>query len=713
MKLVLVESPTKARTLTKFLGGDYRVEATMGHLRDLPKNRMGFSVKSENGKTKFLPDYEVAAEKKSKVADLVAASRGMDRIILATDPDREGEAIAWHVAALLRGTQNSKFKIQNFQRVVFHQITKDAILDAMKHPRELDMNLVDAQQARRILDRMVGYQLSPLLWRKIRRGLSAGRVQSVAVRMIVEREREIESFMPVEYWEVFVKVQESTKMYKNVQEGEFDVKLIEIDGNKADLSKKNQVDPVVEDLKKARYSVEKVDRTEVRKRPFPPFTTSTLQQAASRTFRWSGKKTMNIAQRLYEHGFITYHRTDSTNLAKEAVENVRQLILSKYGKDYLPSEARFFKTKNALAQEAHEAIRPTNPIDFYNPGKLEQEVGLIAKDAFRLYQLIWKKFVSCQMADQIYDQTTIKVLAQGIKKYGLKVVGMVEKFEGWKILYQSSVLGSRLSDKSQSVIGLSVSGVEKLKTGKPETENGEQKTDQPLPEVQVGDQLQCIKVDPQQNFTQPPGRFTEAMLIKLLEEKGIGRPSTYAPIVSTIQDRGYVEKMEGRFHPMPVGIVVNDFLVEYFSSIVDYDFTKNLEEDFDKIAENKKGWNDVLGEFYSPFVERLKKVEIGAERKRIPAEETGESCPKCGEGRQVIRSGKFGKFLSCSLFPKCDWKNKYVEKSGVKCPLCRDGDVVVKKTKKGRHFFGCSNYPNCKFASWRKPGGELAKKQEI
>ena len=698
MKLVLVESPTKARTLTKFLGGNYRVEATMGHLRDLPKNRMGFSVKSENGKIKFIPDYEVAAEKKSKVADLVAASRGADGIILATDPDREGEAIAWHVAALLKGRRTKdEGRRMEFSRVVFHQITRDAILDAMKHPRELDMNLVDAQQARRILDRMVGYQLSPLLWRKIRRGLSAGRVQSVAVRMIVEREREIEAFVPVEYWEIFVEVTKIPSLrgdpiisgrrgnpgeiatLSSFARNDFIVKLMEIDGEKATLSQKDQVDPVVDDLEKAQYSVEKVDRTEVRKRPLPPFTTSTLQQAASRIFRWSGKKTMNIAQRLYEHGFITYHRTDSTNLAKEAVENVRQLILSKYGQEYLPSEARYFKTKNALAQEAHEAIRPTNPEDFYNPQKLEQEVGLIVKDAFRLYQLIWRKFVACQMADQIYDQTTIRVIAQGDKKYGLKVVGMVEKFDGWKRAYQvTKAEGQRLKAEGEE--------------------------EQRLPEVEQGEKLKLINIDPQQNFTQPPGRFTEAMLIKLLEEKGIGRPSTYAPIVSTIQDRGYVEKSEGRFRPMPVGLVVNDFLVEHFPSIVDYDFTKNLEEDFDKIAENKRGWNDVLGEFYSPFVERLKKVEIGAERKKIPAEETGEACPKCGDGRQVIRSGKFGKFLSCSLFPKCDWKNKYVEKSGVKCPLCHDGDVVVKKTKKGRHFFGCSNYPNCKFASWRKPG---------
>ncbi|MBI2309352.1 type I DNA topoisomerase [Candidatus Collierbacteria bacterium] len=685
MKLVLVESPTKARTLTKFLGVDFRVEATMGHLRDLPKNKIGFSVESEDGKTKFLPEYEVAAEKKSKVGDLITAARGVEGIILATDPDREGEAIAWHVAALLDGE-----KTKEFSRVVFHQITKDAILKAMKHPRKLDMHLVDAQQARRVLDRMVGYQLSPLLWRKIRRGLSAGRVQSVAVRMVVEREREIEVFVPVEFWEVFVKVQESTRRYKNVQEGEFVVKLIEVDGNKGDLSKKEQVDPIVDDLEKAEYQVEKVDKTEVKKRSLAPFTTSTLQQAASRLFRWSGKKTMNIAQRLYEHGFITYHRTDSTNLAKEAVEIVRQLIIAKFGLEYLPPESRIFKTKNTLAQEAHEAIRPTNPDDFYTPHKLEQEVGFIAKDAFRLYQLIWKKFVASQMADQVYDQTTIKVIAQGVKKYGLKAVGMVEKFEGWKKLYQSSVFGNRLSVMGQSVNRLT----------------GQLTTDQQLPQVSVGDSLQLIKIDPQQNFTQPPGRFTEAMLIKLLEEKGIGRPSTYAPIVSTIQDRGYVEKMEGRFHPLPVGLVVNDFLVEHFPAIVDYDFTKNLEEDFDKIAENKRGWNDVLGEFYYPFTERLKKVETDAERKKIPAVETGEACLKCGEGRQVIRTGKFGKFLSCSRFPKCDWKNKYVEKSGVKCPLCHNGDVIVKKTKKGRHFFGCSNYPDCKFASWRKPDGK-------
>lgn len=678
----------------------------MGHIRDLPKKKLGIEiVKSEKG-IEFKPEYEIAIGKETKVLELKKIYGEADDVILATDPDREGEAIAWHVAALLRGNDHPSSIIHHpFSRVVFHQITKDAILEAMKHPREINMSLVDAQQARRILDRIVGYKLSPLLWKKIRRGLSAGRVQSVTVKLVVDREREIEAFVPQEFWEIFATcgaprtIESATSRRESNSPKDkpvafllrrdkvsdtlqaFIIKLIEKNGEKIELSSQDQVDPIVTDLEIAKYLVKNVDRAEVRKRPFPPFTTSTLQQSASRVFRWSGRKTMSVAQRLYEHGFITYHRTDSTNLASEAVAAVRILIPERFSPEYQSESARIYKTKNALAQEAHEAIRPTKLTDIDRPAQIEQDIGLMGRDAARLYSLIWKRFVACQMADQIYDQTTIDVQADGQQKYLLRARGLVEKFDGWKKLYQGANI------KSQS-------------------EAGEiDKEGQDLPDVKQGESLKLIKVDPKQNFTQPSARYTEAMLIKTLEEKGIGRPSTYAPIITTIQDRGYVEKQESRFLPLPVGVVVNDFLVAHFPQIVDYDFSREMEAKLDKIAQDQLEWNGVVGEFYLPFENQLEETDRNAERQKIPAEETGEACPRCGEGRQVIRSGKFGKFLSCSRFPECKWKAKLVEKLGMKCPECRTGDVVVKRTRKGKSFYGCSRYPDCNWASWRKPSG--------
>jgi len=670
MNLVLVESPTKARMLSKFLGAGYQVEATMGHIRDLPQKKFGVDIKV-NGQVKIVPEYEISEGKVQRVKILKSLSDKSEKIILATDPDREGEAIAWHTAALLGGNN------QQFSRVVFHQITKDAILEAMTHPRQIDIRLVDAQQARRVLDRVVGYKLSPLLWRKVRRGLSAGRVQSVAVRLIVDREREIEKFIPVEFWEIMVEVALVARVTQVTQAPQtFIVKLIEIDGKKAALSTKDQIDPVVADLTTAAYAVDSVDKKEVRRSPWPPFTTSTLQQAAARILRFTGKKTMSVAQVLYEHGFITYHRTDSLNLAPEAIAAARNLIPQKYGPQFLPPRPRLYKTQTKSAQEAHEAIRPTNLSQIDNPGEIMSAAGQFGRDAVRLYELIWKRFVGGQMADQIYDQTTIIVTARRNRIYRLSVTGQVEKFPGWKILYRSA---------------------------SPEVNSSPDESPQ-LPAVTAGDPLQYIKVDPQQKFTPAPARYTEAMLIKALEARGIGRPSTYAPTISTIETRGYVERKEARFHPTAVGMVVTDFLVKYFSDIVDYDFTAEMEDDLDRIASGEKDWQKVIGLFWSPFADKLLKVENSAARLSIPAETTGQKCPDCREGDQVIRSGKFGKFLSCSRFPRCKWKAKFIETTGQKCPDCAQGDVVVRKTKKGRHFFGCSNYPNCKFASWRKPG---------
>lgn len=677
MNLVLVESPTKARMLSSFLGGDFRVEATMGHVRDLPLSKLGVEIEKKNDSFLVTPQYVEVEDRRSRINELRALYSQADSVVLATDPDREGEAIAFHVAELLKGG-GTKEDNKKFQRVVFHQITKNAILDAMKSPRSLDMNLVDAQQARRVLDRVVGYELSPLLWKKIRRGLSAGRVQSVAVRMIVDREREIEVFVPIEYWEVSVEV---SKIPNTSQV--FLVKLIKIDGKSIELHTQKIVDPVVSDLEKSKYHVADVEKKEVRRIPYPPFTTSTLQQASSRLFHWSGKKTMSIAQQLYEHGYITYHRTDSLHVAQEAIDAVRLLIPDRFGPSYLPQSPRLYQTKkSALAQEAHEAIRVTNLADSNSLQEIESKISRMGREASRLYELVWKRFVGSQMADQIIDQTTVSVEAQYKTSpiYLLETKGEIEKFDGWRKLYQISKGKDQQSQKTNS-----------------------EEAEQILPEVEKDEKLDLVAVKPEQKFTQPPARYTEATLIKTLEGFGIGRPSTYAPIISTIQDRGYVEKEEGRFYPTPVALVVNDFLVKYFQDIVDFDFTRSMEEDLDRIAQGEKKWNDVIGTFWFPFEEKLTTVEKDAAREKVPVEDTGVPCPTCHEGSQVIRSGRFGKFLSCSRFPECKWTATYKEKIGMKCPTCHDGDVIFKKTKKGKHFYGCSRYPDCTWASWTKP----------
>lgn len=640
MDLVIVESPTKARTLAKFLGGGYTIEASMGHVRDLPEKGGGLAIDIENN---FEPKYEVLAQKKARVADLKRIAKDAKIIYLATDPDREGEAIAYHVQYLLGK--------HDFRRVTFHEITKTAIEEALKSPGEVNMELVNAQQARRVLDRLVGYTVSPVLWKKVRRGLSAGRVQSVAVRLIVEKEREIKAFVPVEYWEVFVDL-------KSEKSEELRVQLIKIGGKPAEIGNGETAKSVISELEKAKYTVSDVTRDEQHSSPFPPFTTSLLQRAGSNVFGWSAKMTMQIAQSLYEHGLITYHRTDSFNLAAEAIAMGRGYIEKTYGKEYLPDKPRVYKTKSASAQEAHEAIRPTDA------GKTGSELDGSAMTTRhqKLYELIRARFLQSQMADARYDKSSILVTADD--KYLLRADGKRMIFDGY------------------------------LKLGKTAE-------DIFLPEVSAGEPLSLVKVDPAQKFTTPPGRFTEAGLIKELEKRGIGRPSTYAAIITTIQDRGYVTKEEKSFRPTAIGEAVVDFLVAKFGQVFAYEFTAKMEQDLDEIAEGRKEWVPTVRDFWEPLARQVKEVENTGERVKVAVEETGESCPECKEGRVVVRTGKYGKFLSCSTYPECKYTKPYVEYvANAVCP--EDGGRVKQmKSRKGYKFFGCENYPTCKWAAWK------------
>ncbi|OGM29904.1 DNA topoisomerase I [Candidatus Woesebacteria bacterium RIFCSPHIGHO2_01_FULL_41_10] len=647
MNLIIVESPTKARTLSRFLGKDYIVEATVGHIKDLPKSPISIDI--ANG---FTPDYQVVPKQQKTIATLKKAAKSASRIYLATDPDREGEAISAHVKEILSedGVKG------DIKRIVFHEITKEAVEDAIEHPRLVDAHLVDAQVARRVLDRLVGYKVSPILWKKVRLGLSAGRVQTVAVRLIVERERDIREFKPVEYWEIASEVKKDDQ--------NFLVSLLRMDDKNAVVSNKEQADAIVADLKNATHIVLSVKRAETKKSPYPPFTTSTMSQAAARIFGWSAKRTMTVAQHLYEEGLITYHRTDSTNLSQQAISEVRGFIQKEYGESYLPEHERVYKKKSKNAQEAHEAIRPTHVAT-------SKEVALEKLDvsAEKLYELIWKRFVACQMAQSVYDRTTIDV---GASKYLLRATGQIMKFDGWR-----KVMPMKMSDDEI-----------------------------PLPSLIEGETLALIEVHSDQKFTQPPARYNEASLIKQMEALGIGRPSTYAPTISTIVARQYVEKQEGKFFTTPVGETVNDFLLSNFDGIFEYQFTAGMEDDLDKIARGELSWRDRMQTFWEPFAKELERVEKTAERVKIPVEKIGEPCPLCGEsdkGEKVIRVGRFGKFISCSRFPDCKFTDRFVEKINMECPKCGTGEVIIKKTKKGRTFFGCSRYPDCDYASWKNP----------
>lgn len=655
MHLVLVESPTKAKKLSGYLGKDYVVEASMGHVRDLPKSKLAVDIDHD-----FTPEYEISEGKKTIIAKLRKSAKMAENIYLATDPDREGEAIAWHLQYLLKDAKKNGSS-KKFLRSTFHEITKEAVFHAIENPGALNEALVDAQQARRVVDRLVGYYLSPVLWKKVRRGLSAGRVQSVALRLIVEREKEIGAFKPEEYWEVDVLV--------GAKGGEFLIRLSEVDGKPYAPKQESDVKHVTADLKKATYHVHKVEKTERHRVSLPPFTTSTLQQAAANRLGWSAKQTMMIAQQLYEEGYITYHRTDSVALGAQAIESARALIFTQFGKTYLPDQPRYFKKTSKNAQEAHEAIRPTD-VSIQNPNEGEASTAKHQK----LYDLIWRRFVASQMQEAIYDQTSITVLAGD--KYLLKANGSVLKHDGWMKLFPGS-------EQTQ------------------------------LPAVAEGEALEYKDVQEAQKFTQPPARYNDASLIKTLEKLGIGRPSTYASIISVILDRGYVERKDKAFVATAIGTTVGDFLVKNFPKEMDYQFTAEMEDDLDAIARAEKNWKTVVRSFFAPFEKNVAKVTKDAERAKVPVEETGESCPDCKEGRLVIRSGRFGRFISCSRFPECKYTAKLVEKvEGVKCPECGEGDIVVKRTRKGIPFYGCSRYPKCSFASWKKPGSAITKNQE-
>lgn len=648
--LVIVESPTKAATLSQFLGKKYQVLATFGHVRDLPKADFGV-----NPVKNFEPKYVVPRDKLKRVNQLKKAVNNSTQLILATDPDREGEAISWHFWQLV------KDKVKNpVDRVVFHEITHEAVKDAFESPRDLDMKLINAQQARRVLDRLVGYKLSPLLWQKVKSGLSAGRVQSVAVRLICDRQAEIDKFRPTEFWVIEAKLRKKTD--NGQQLTEFLAKLEEIDGKKASLKTEGEAKDAVGKLEKAVFKVEKISQKEVKKYPSPPFTTSTLQQAASARLGYSAKRTMRLAQDLYEQGLITYHRTDSVYLADSALVQVRDFIAKRFGQSFLPAAVKRYRVKSRVAQEAHEAIRPTR-VEMTND-KLQ-----FPNDYRKLYDLIWKRFVACQMREAIFDQKTVDISAVNRQlltvNYLFCATGSTVKFAGW----------TQIFEKEQ-----------------------EEKS---LPELSAGEGLDLVELAPSQHFTQGPERFTEGTLVKELEKNGIGRPSTYAPTISTILERNYIEK-DGKFLiPTPLGKAVTEFLVKNFPDIVDLSFTAEMEEELDEIARGEREWQPAIAEFYWPFDKHLNQVTAEAEKIKVEARDSGVKCELCGKP-MVIRFGKFGKFLACSGFPECKNTKNYLEKTGMICPVC-GGDIIVKKSRKGKTFWGCSNYPACTFASWTRP----------
>lgn len=657
--LVIVESPTKARTLGQFLGGDFQIIASMGHVRDLPKGEFGVDVEHD-----FEPKYVIPKAKVKMVNQLVKDTDGVTNLYLATDPDREGEAIAWNLLEVIDQKSKTPPVKRRVQRVVFHEITKDAVMDAFGHPRDIDQNLVEAQQARRVLDRLVGYKLSPLLWKKVKSKLSAGRVQSVALKLIVEKEREIEAFKSEEYWVIDVEVSKKA--------GEsFVATLQKISAKKAEVKDKKTADEIVDDLKGAKYSIASVESKQVKKYPNPPFTTSTLQQRAANVLGFVPKRTMSVAQSLYENGLITYMRTDSVNLGVAAVAATRKFIEEKYGKEYLPEKPRVYKVKSRLAQEAHEAIRPTNVSKTSIDGSVDEK---------KLYDLIWKRMVVCQMAEAVVDETAVDVEAVKVqsqsaesKAYLLRANGQQIKFDGWYKVYQKAPI-----------------------------------TEQVLPSLVAQEPLDFKNINPQQKFTEPPSRYSEATLIRDLEKNGIGRPSTYAPTISTLYDRFYIERLENKkIGPTPIGKTTIEFLEKYFDDIIDYSFTAEMEDDLDKIAQGEKEMPETMKKFWGPFEKKVEKVMEEADKMKVEAEETDEVCEKCGKP-MVVRYGRYGKFLACSGFPDCKNTKALNADTGIVCPN-DGGQVVMKRTRRGRPFWGCANYPNCKFASWTKPGADETK----
>lgn len=652
--LVIVESPAKAKTIGKYLGSKYIVKASMGHIRDLPKSQIGVEVEND-----FNPKYITIRGKGSILKELKDASKKVKKVYLAADPDREGEAIAWHLAHALDLDNSEEC------RVVFNEITKQAVKDAFKTPRKINMDLVNAQQARRILDRLVGYKISPLLWKKVKKGLSAGRVQSVAVKIIMDRENEISAFVPTEYWSITAKL--------GIRDALFEAKFHKLNGEKKELGNENDVKEVLEAIKDAAFKVSEVKEKERQRHPSAPFTTSSLQQEAARKLGFRAAKTMSVAQQLYEGvelgkegtvGLITYMRTDSTRLSATAQEEAKELILAKYGEKFVPDTPRQYSKKAAGAQDAHEAIRPTSALR--EPDMVKE---YMSRDQFRLYKLIWERFVSSQMSSAVLDTLSVDITA-GTAVF--RAVGSKVSFPGFMKVY--------------------VEG----------NDDGTTDEEKFLPPLKAGDDLTKQEIEPKQHFTQPPPRYTEARLVKTLEELGIGRPSTYAPTLETIQKRGYVAIEEKKFMPTELGELIIEQMEQFFPEILDVEFTAHMEGDLDHVEDGEEDWVKVLAEFYTSFEKRLVFAEEEMKEIEIEDEVSDEMCEKCGKP-MVYKLGRFGKFLACSGFPDCRNTKPIVKDIGVSCPKCHEGKVVERRSKKGRVFYGCDQYPGCDFVSWDRP----------
>jgi DNA topoisomerase-1 len=648
--LVIVESPAKAKTIKRFLGRGYRIEASMGHVRDLPKSQMG--VDKEKG---FEPKYITIRGKGPVLEKIRKTAREAEKILLATDPDREGEAISWHLAYILDIDARSSCRIE------FNEVTKNAVKKAVKNPRPIDVKLVEAQQARRIVDRLVGYEISPLLWKKVKKGLSAGRVQSVALKLICDREEEIDKFVSEEYWKLYA------ILYRDKKKDSFKVELHSRRGRKINVKSEEEMKEILVDLRGKEFRVSEIRRGKKTRSPNPPYTTSSLQQDAHNRLGFTVKRTMTAAQQLYEgidikgdgsEGLITYMRTDSVRVSDTALAQVRNYIKEEWGGGFLPKMSRVYKGKKG-AQNAHEAIRPTSVSR--SPESLKDS---LTPDQYKIYSLIWKRFVASQMSNAQYQTVSIDVDCDG---YLFKASGSTVTFKGFLEVFDDV-----------------------------------EKQDSRIPPLNKGDLLKVNKLEDKQYFTQPPARYTEASLIKTLEEDGIGRPSTYAPVISTILQRGYVERDKKSLLPTYLGRIVNEVMVEYFREIVDVEFTAEMEEKLDEIEENGLEWRKVVEEFYRPLETMVKKAEVEMEKIVIQDKETDEICELCGRN-MVIKHGRFGKFLACPGFPECRNTKPYLEKVGVKCPKCTEGDIVLKRTKKGRIFYGCSRYPDCDFMTWNKP----------
>lgn len=668
-KLVIVESPAKARTVGNFLGKDYTVRASKGHVRDLLVTQLSVDVEND-----FEPKYRVPNKQRDTVKELKKEAETAAEIYLATDPDREGEAIAWH---LLHAAEVDPERVK---RVVFHEITDAAVEEAFGHPRNIDMNLVNAQQARRIIDRLVGYPITELLWDRVRNRLSAGRVQSIALRIVIDREREIEAFNPEEYWSVEAELSRTQD-----DKRPFIARLAKINGEDFSFNSEDQVLPHLDILERSQFTVESVKRGTRKRRPAAPFTTSSLQQEASRRFGFNANRTMRAAQQLYEgidlgedgtQGLITYMRTDSTNVSEQAQSEARDYIAKRFNEDYVPDKPPRYKTKSKGAQEAHEAIRPTSVLR--EPSAIKEH---LSRDQVKLYTLIWERFVASQMANALYNTLRIEILAgpdKSERPYLFRVSGSTIKFRGFLAIYEET--------RDEDI--------------KPDADEG-----RILPDMTAEELLDLIRLIPEQHFTQPPPRFTEASLVRALEEHGIGRPSTYAPTVAVIQDRDYVEKQDKRLVPTDTGKIVNDLLVEYFPNILDYQFTARMEDELDEIAEGKIEWRPMLHEFYEPFEQQLSNAKQNMPQMQ-QVEYVGRKCPTCTTGDLVIKYGRWGKFIGCTNYPDCRHTEQYLETTGLSCPTCgveHGGEIVVRKTRRGRTFYGCSRYPDCDYSAWKLP----------